>query len=184
MQNENEQLRCQLKLFQIQNELINKEHYLINRKNSTSSTGIGLNNFKMNSSNPINASAVSPSSLTPTSNTHSSSQLNKNPNNILQNILLLQQQNNNTTGSNPKNNNDQLQAAAAACAAAAQSLPQFFFNHYNAGLSHRNNFSSLLEPITSTPKKINQMDNSSSSFNNSKYSNSNILKCKSRLIFN
>lgn len=92
LQNENEQLRCQLKLYQIQNEL-SKEHYLL-KKTPTSAGALNINHLlplqnQKSCSSP--SSSASPSS---TNNTHSSTKANTNTSNnqILQNLLLLQQQ--------------------------------------------------------------------------------------------
>lgn len=173
-QNENEQLRCQLKLFHIQSELT-KEHYL-----------------KANHMLPIQSPSqqqVIHSHHHQQQQQHQQPQLqqqlknnpNKSPNNILaasqhfQNILLMQQQ------QQQSHKSQELQSAAAA---AVQTFPQFFLNHYVPTLNHRQNqqpnINITSDQMTSTPKKSNSFisnssyssPNSSTSSNNNSFNNS------------
>ncbi|CAF0875397.1 unnamed protein product [Brachionus calyciflorus] len=151
LQSENEQLKCQLKLIQFQNELSKNDSYLL-KKTSPNST-LNINNMLNKNNNNMNqqSSTSTSTSTSPSSVLSSHSSLNsksqtqqQNATALLQNFLLLQNQQNNSN--------------------LAQSLP-FLLNHYTNGLNVNTNQQqrSILEPLTSTPIK----------FNSNKYMNTN-----------
>ncbi|RNA03164.1 hypothetical protein BpHYR1_024786 [Brachionus plicatilis] len=132
LNNENEQLKCQLKLYQLQNELV-KDPYLVKKCSPTSSNPLHLNSLLhgskiMQQSSTCTSNSTSPSSSS-LSGSQSSCHLNtKNPATaLIQNILMLQ---------NQQANSNSL----------AQSFP-FLLNQYP---------SQLIDPITSTPVKYTQ----------------------------
>jgi hypothetical protein len=165
LQTENDQLRCQLKLLQIQNEF-SKDNYLMKKASSSVKPQNG-------SSNP----SLPPQMTSNTSSTHSikstTSPNNNSNNNILtsqqiQNILMIQQQQQQHQQQlhlNQKNHD--LQAAAAAAAVAAQSFPQFFLNHYTPNQQQlqmqqqqqQRSLPQFMDQLTSTPKKGSILNN-------------------------
>ena len=150
LQAENEQLRCQLKLLQIQNEF-SKDNYV--KKNLLPTSIVQQNKLPTPSSTPNanNNNNNNSQSSSSSSSTHSS-QLNKNtsPNNLIatsQQIQLLLQQQQQQQQHHLHKTHD-LQAAAVA----AQSFPQLFLNHYTPNVNCRTS-AQFLEQLTSTPKK-------------------------------
>lgn len=129
---ENEQLKRQLRLYQLQNEYI-KDPFLIKKNSPTSSNPLNINNLLngskilQQSSTTSTSTSTSPSSVI--SNSQPSSHLNtKNQTTaLIQNILMLQ---------NQQANSNSL----------TQSFP-FLLNQYS---------SQLIDPITSTPVKYSQ----------------------------
>lgn len=134
---ENEQLRCQLKLLQIQNDL-NKDHYLKTGSNPTpAQLHMSLQQQHQHQSVKRDLSDSFKNLAPP----QPQPQLNKSPTNNSQNSLLsaqhhfqmlLQQQ---QQVLQQQKNQETMNAAAAV--AAAQSFPQFFLNHYVPSLHHR-----------------------------------------------
>ena len=148
LQAENEQLRCQLKLLQIQNEF-SKDNYV--KKNLLPTSIVQQNKLPTPSSTPNSNANNNSQSSSSSSSTHSS-QLNKNtsPNNLIatsQQIQLLLQQQQQQQQHHLHKTHD-LQAAAVA----AQSFPQLFLNHYTPNVNCRTS-AQFLEQLTSTPKK-------------------------------
>lgn len=141
LHSENEQLKCQLRLYQLQNELV-KDPYLI-KKNSPSSTNSlhlnnllhGTKNLQQQSSTCTSASTSPSSSVLPLTQSSSHSNAKSHTNALIQNILMLQNQ-------------------QASSNSLTQSFP-FLLNQYP---------SKLMDPITSTPVKYSHQSKYTNSF--------------------
>ena len=155
IQNENDQLRCQLKLLQLQNELINNnsnKEMNVNGNSLSSSNGSFSSFKKTTSTAPMQASPLGGIKTNSNNNNSAAAAAQLAANQHLQNILLFQhhqQQQQQQQQKNAELQQHQQQAAVAA-------FPQFFLSHYNNGSHSQNPLSS------STPKKPT---NSSSSLN-------------------
>lgn len=142
---ENEQLRCQLKLLQIQNDL-NKDHYLKTGSNQ-SPAQLHMSSLQQQQHQHQQHQSVKrdlsdsfknlpPQQQNLNKSPNNSSVINQSQNSLLSaqhhfQMLLQQQQ----QALHQQKTQESLNAAAAV--AAAQSFPQFFLNHYVPSLHHR-----------------------------------------------
>lgn len=88
LHSENEQLKCQLRLYQLQNELI-KDPYLLKKNSPPSTNSLHLNNLLHGTKNlQQQSSPCTPASTSPSSSVLPKSQTTA----LIQNILMLQNQ--------------------------------------------------------------------------------------------
>jgi hypothetical protein len=143
LQTENEQLRCQLKLLQIQSEF-SKDNYLIRKNNNNTNTvaSPSTNQMKQHQGQTSPPTPAKPIS-SPNNNLLSASQ-------HIQNMLLLQQQQQQQKHHHQFSNNLKNQSQQDIQSIAAQSFPHFFLNHYQSsqqipsqnGINNTNNINS------------------------------------------